>query len=216
MAVWLFDLDGTLVDRLPSLEAFLPKQYKKYSAGKPLAESYTQRFLELERNGHTAKHEVYQTLIDEFRLNASEKELITDFRQNAFKVRKTQPGAQRVLGQLQRQGHRLGVVTNGSAQAQTQKLRASGLDALVEFSLISEELGTRKPEPEIFLAAAQRFDVAASRCIFVGDHPEKDIVGARGVGMRTVWLRHGRPWLTHLEPPTFVVSELQNLLALRV
>ena len=73
MAVWLFDLDGTLVDRLPSLEAFLPEQYKKYGAGKPLAESYTRRFLELERNGHASKHEVYQTLIDEFRLNASEK-----------------------------------------------------------------------------------------------------------------------------------------------
>ena len=214
MVVWLFDLDGTLVDRLPSLEAFLPEQYKKYGAGKPLAESYTRRFLELERNGHAAKHEVYQTLIDEFRLNASEKELITDFRQNAFKICKTQPGAQHVLGQLQRQGYRLGVVTNGSAQAQTQKLRASGLDALVEFSLISETVGVRKPEPDIFLAAARHVGVAPSLCTFVGDHPEKDIVGAQGVGMRTIWLQHGRVWPKNLKPPTFAVSGLEDLLTL--
>ena len=119
-----------------------------------------------------------------------------------------------MLGQLQQQGYRLGVVTNGSAQAQTQKLSASGLDALVEFSLISETVGVRKPEPDIFLTAARHFGVAPSLCTFVGDHPEKDIVGAQGVGMRTIWLQHGRVWPKNLKPPTFTVSGLKDLLAL--
>ena len=98
--IWLFDLDGTLVDRLPSLEAFLPEQYERYGAGKPLAESYTLRFLELEQNGHAAKVEVYKTLVREFRLDASVEELATDFRHNAFKVCTAYPGALEVLRHL--------------------------------------------------------------------------------------------------------------------
>ena len=98
--------------------------------------------------------------------------------------------------------------------AQNQKLKASGLDSLVNFSLISEAVGVRKPEPEIFLEAVRRFGAEPSSCTFVGDHPEKDIVGAQRVGMQTVWLRHGRVWPQHLSPPTFAVSGLEDLLVL--
>ena len=215
-SVYLFDLDGTLIDRLPSLKRFLPEQYARYcNADTVSAESFVARFLELDGAGHTPKHEIYETLVYEFGLNASVPELIADFRQNAFKFCQPQQDTLRVLGQLRQWGVRLGVITNGSTAAQEQKLKASGIAELVAFSLISEAVGIRKPDPEIFLEAARRFDVISSSCTFVGDHPEKDIVGAQSVGMRTVWLRHGRTWFRQLRPPTFAVAGLEELLTLR-
>ena len=212
--VWLFGLDGTLVDRLPSLERFLPEQYQRYGGSQPaLADAFVRRFLGLEQNGHTPKAEVYKTLTREFELNASVAELVTDFRLNAFKTCTAQPGALEMLGHLRLQGA-IGIVTNGSVTTQTQKLEALGLDGLVDFSLISETVRVRKPEPEIFLEAVRRFGAELSACLFVGNHPEKDIVGARAVGMRTGWLRHGRVWPQHLSPPTFAVSGLEDLLIL--
>jgi len=214
-SVYLFDLDGTLIDRLPSLKQFLPEQYACYgSSGAALLESFVAGFLELDRAGHAPKHEVYETLVREFMLNASVPELVADFRRNAFKSCRPQPGALHVLEELRRRGIRLGVVTNGSVAAQEQKLNASGIAPLVTFKLISEAVGLRKTDPEIFLEAARRFNVTPSSCTFVGDHPEKDIVGTQKVGMRTVWLRHGRTWPRQLSPPTEIAG-LEELLTLQ-
>lgn len=215
-SVYLFDLDGTLVDRLPSLKRFLPEQYARYrTTDTLLADIFAARFLALEEGGHRPKGEVYKTLIREFELSASVSELVADFRVNAYRVCETQPGALAVLEQLQLRGVRLGVVTNGSVTAQEQKLKASGLAARVAFSLISEAVGMRKPDPAIFREAARHFGAEPSSCVFIGDHPEKDIVGARRAGMHTVWLRHGRTWPEDLkDPPTFEVSELEELLSL--
>ena len=214
-SIYLFDLDGTLVDRLPSLKSFLPEQYSRYcTPDTTLADSFVERFLELEQSGHTSKYKVYETLVREFGLNASVSELVADFQLNAFKECEAQPGALALLEQLRLRGARLGVITNGSITAQQQKLKTSGIAARIEFSLIAEAAGMRKPDPAIFIAAARHLDAEPSSCMFIGDHPEKDIVGAQGVRMHTVWLRHGRTWPEHLCPPTFEISGLEEILAL--
>ena len=79
-------------------------------------------------------------------------------------------------------------MTNGSASYQMKKVQGSGLDKLVQAIVISGQLGIRKADRRIFMQglAAMRTDPAAS--LFVGDDPDADIVGAKAVGMRTVWL----------------------------
>lgn len=214
--VYLFDLDGTLVDRLPSLKAFLPEQYLRYSTHKvSQTDDYVARFLNLDGGGYASKHEVYKTLVREFGLSVSVSELVDDLRTNAFKACAAQSDALAVLERLRLRGVKLGVVTNGSIAAQEQKLKAAGLTPYLEVCLISEAVGTRKPDPAIFKEAARRFEAEPSACVFIGDHPEKDIVGAQKVGMHTVWLGHGRTWPEQLDsPPTFEISSLEELLAL--
>ncbi len=215
LRVYLFDLDDTLVDRRPSLEAFLPEQYARYRTLDVPAAAFVERFFILDRGGHAPKHDLYKILSDEFELSAPVAELVADFRMNAFKACALQPGALGVLEQLRQRGVRLGVVTNGSVAAQQQKLDASGIAPFLEARVISEAVGLRKPDPAIFLEAASRLGAEPAACVFVGDHPEKDIVGAQGAGMRTVWLRHGRTWPEQLRPqPTFEVSQLEELLTL--
>lgn len=47
-------------------------------------------------------------------------------------------------------------------------------------------MGLRKPDPAIFRRAADELSVIPEACLFVGDDPERDVLGAAAVGMRTV------------------------------
>lgn len=51
--------------------------------------------------------------------------------------------------------------------------------------VISGEVGLRKPDPAIFLLAAERLDVAPDACVFVDDHP-LNLKAAAALGMQTI------------------------------
>ncbi|WUV91168.1 HAD hydrolase-like protein [Streptomyces canus] len=59
--------------------------------------------------------------------------------------------------------------------------------------MISEAAGHRKPEPEIFHAAAAVAGAALDGSWMIGDSAPADIRGALGVGARSVWVSAGRP-----------------------
>jgi putative hydrolase of the HAD superfamily len=93
---------------------------------------------------------------------------------------------------------RIAIVTNGEPDVQRRKIAALNLEPLVDAVVYACEHGSGigKPEPAPFLTAADRLDVPASRCVFVGDDPTRDVAGARGVGMRTIRIARGphRQW----------------------
>jgi putative hydrolase of the HAD superfamily len=102
------------------------------------------------------------------------------------------------LTALRERGLRLGIVTNGETEFQLKNIHALGLPELVDTILISEQERIKKPEPDIFLRAAERLGTTPSRCLFVGDHPVNDIDGAKRVGMRTAWFGHDIRTLSEL------------------
>ena len=64
--------------------------------------------------------------------------------------------------------------------------RQLGLEPYLDFVVTSEEVGSDKPEPPIFLAALQRAGVNASEAVHVGDQYKIDVVGARAVGISPI------------------------------
>ncbi|OLE01096.1 MAG: hypothetical protein AUG80_00510 [Candidatus Rokubacteria bacterium 13_1_20CM_4_68_9] len=52
----------------------------------------------------------------------------------------------------------------------------------------SARVGCTKPDPRIFHRALEGVGVAPGDATFVGDSPTRDMAGARGVGMRHIWL----------------------------
>ncbi|HZJ08463.1 MAG TPA: HAD family hydrolase, partial [Trueperaceae bacterium] len=211
----LFDLDGTLINRLPTLLAYLPKQFLSYAppARHDETVSYVRRFLELDADGYGNKESLYETLTSEFGLQAGVDELLQDFRSNAFDEVFLFPDALDVLTELRRLGYVLGIVSNGSAQSQRKKISVADLARHVEVVLISGVVGLRKPDSAIFHRAAGELSVMPEACLFVGDDPERDILGAAAAGMRTAWLTHGRSWPVALRPePSLALRTLGELL----
>jgi putative hydrolase of the HAD superfamily len=87
--------------------------------------------------------------------------------------------------------YRLGIVTDGHASVQHGKIEALGLRPLVDAIIVTDELGRRhwKPHPLPFLTCCRALHVQPDQAIFVGDHPQRDIGGAHGAGLRAVRLR---------------------------
>jgi putative hydrolase of the HAD superfamily len=66
--------------------------------------------------------------------------------------------------------------------------REAGIGALLSAAVDSADVGCSKPDAAIFRAALDELGKEASETVFVGDSFERDMAGARGVGMRHVLL----------------------------
>ena len=52
---------------------------------------------------------------------------------------------------------------------------------------VSEEVGVKKPNPEIFYYALRKANATAEKSLMIGDEMAVDIDGARAAGMDTVF-----------------------------
>jgi putative hydrolase of the HAD superfamily len=84
------------------------------------------------------------------------------------------------------------ILSNGPTDGQRAKLAMTGLAKVFDHVFISEELGLAKPDPQAFLAVAQRLGVAPAECLMVGDSLEVDVAGALAAGMRALHLDRTR------------------------
>ncbi|MCU0852828.1 MAG: HAD-IA family hydrolase [Thermoplasmata archaeon] len=90
-----------------------------------------------------------------------------------------------VLDLLKRRDLKLGVISNATSLL-TNVFDNLGMSKYFDTVVISDEVGVRKPSPDIFKIALRRADVTASRSLYVGDMLEVDIVGAKKAGMNAV------------------------------
>lgn len=85
--------------------------------------------------------------------------------------------------------YELGLVTNFAYPPGAHRiLDQFAIRPFFRVILISGEVGRKKPSPHIFEIALSRLSVKPENAAFVGDDYEADIVGAKNVGMKTVFL----------------------------
>ena len=102
------------------------------------------------------------------------------------------PGAVALLTALRSRGTRLGLVTNGTAREQRQKIDRFGLAQWFDFIQVEGELGIGKPEDDAYRHALARIGTAGHLTWFVGDNLEWDVRAPQRHGMTGVWVdRHG-------------------------
>jgi putative hydrolase of the HAD superfamily len=208
----IFDLDGTLLDRDASVEQFISVQYDRLSehlSHIPKSD-YTARFIELDCHGHVWKDKVYQSLVSEFAVEGmSWQSLLEDYEmQFQFHCVPFQFLTE-MLNELQKQGYLLGIITNGRSPFQARAIDGLGIRDYFDAILISEVEQVRKPQVEIFQRALDRLGVTALDSVFVGDHPEADIAGAKGAMMKTIWKRNSS-WEEAKEADA-IVNELNEI-----
>jgi putative hydrolase of the HAD superfamily len=108
--------------------------------------------------------------------------------------------------------YRLVLVTNGLSDLQREKIEAVGLGRWISRVAVSGELRSWKPDAGIFRHALELAGVPAREVVMVGDSLERDVAGARALGIRTVWMRR----YAHLQPipdiePDHVAADLPEL-----
>lgn len=96
-----------------------------------------------------------------------------------------------VLQLLSRYPLTLGVISSGLTLKQMEKLiRLKVYPYLSPAAiLISDQVGIGKPNPKLYLRAAERVGVQPGDAMYVGDHPIHDVDAAKAAGFRTIWNR---------------------------
>ena len=186
----LFDLDETLLDRAGSLQDFVTWQARGMLRNSiENVSEFCNRFTELDSNGAVWKDQVYAQLIQEFKINDwSVSELLTSYELCFSGFCKFIPNAETALESLHQKGYKLGLVSNGKSPFQERNFNALGVNHLFSIVVVSEAVGFRKPEPEIFKLACNALDTSPENVIFVGDNPTADIAGANSLGMYSVYI----------------------------
>ena len=96
-----------------------------------------------------------------------------------------EPTARQTFDALRAQGRRLGIISNadGKVQSVLQQLQ---LAHFFECIIDSKLVGVEKPDPAIFELALRALNLPAGNCIYVGDHYDRDVAGARRAGLHPV------------------------------
>ena len=101
----------------------------------------------------------------------------------------------------------LGLVSNGNTQPERV-----GLGGFFSFVLLAQECGFAKPGRRIFDLALAECGCGPEQVVHVGDSLPSDILGAIGMGIRSVWLnRDGATNDTGITPD-HEISDLRELL----
>lgn len=110
----------------------------------------------------------------------------------------------------------LGIVTNGFSHIQRAKLNHFQLDDWVDFSLVSEEEKSHKPDTRIFeIALKKAGNIAPHEAIFVGDNPNTDIKGAINAGIHAVFITTNGATPPKNVPSINRLSDLFSLLSIK-
>src|SRR5690625_2665524 len=211
MKAVLFDLDGALLNRDASVKVFIERQYERLNKWlrHVAKDQYVTRFIELDKRGYVWKDKVYQQLTDELDITGlTWEELLRDYVRNFKDSCVPFPNLIVMLEALKNKGLVLGMITNGKGQLQMDNIRALEIQSYFKTILISEWEGMKKPEPEIFRRALDKLNVLPTECIYVGDHPDKDVKAAHSAGMKSIWKKDDQ-W-KEVEAD-FIVNDLEEI-----
>ena len=209
----VFDLDGTLLDRRRSFERFVRDQWERFANCQTVdREQYVQALIELDCDGYAPRKSLFTGVIARFGIPSGVAEtLLDDYRSGFPSACVLFPDAAQTLSSLRTSGLKLGLITNGSIRMQSRKLQCLSLAPMFDTILISDAEGISKPDPQIFHRALERLNTNPARSVFVGDHPEVDVAGARAAGMQAIWRRD--PNRSPMIEADGVIDELSDLLS---
>ncbi len=187
----LFDLDGTLLDRQTLVRNLIEDQYFRFSAqlSHVTEEDYSELFADLDQRGHTPKPLVYELMRNRLGFGTLPEQLANDYFAQYGRFCVGFPEMTETLATLKECQYKLGLVTNGATALQSSAIHALHLGPVFDSIVISESVGVRKPDAEIFHLSLKSVGVEPAEAVFVGDHPEVDIGGAQRAGMRAIWKR---------------------------
>jgi putative hydrolase of the HAD superfamily len=186
----IFDLDDTLYPE----RDFLASGYR--AVARYIADSYDYSFDQILSTMMTVldawgRQRVFPALLVRFpKVSIPLTELVEVYRLHNPAI-DLFPGYLALLRDLAAR-YRLGVITDGLPAVQERKVRALGLESILEKIIYSWEYGSErgKPHPLSFSLMLESLHADPQSALFIGDNPEKDGRGAHGVGMKYAQIQH--------------------------
>lgn len=198
-----FDLDNTLWDHRRNAKLTLQELFskekveEKYQLG--FDDFYKEYFTinenlwEQIRDGkidkeYLRKHRFYDVFlffgIDDFELSQSFE---SQFLDEILNYNELVEGAFEILEYLSEKHYKLHVLSNGFAEVTYRKTEYSGIKNYFETITSADEIGVRKPNPEIYEYALKKANAQKAESIMIGDDWIADAEGAKAFGIEAVF-----------------------------
>ena len=120
------------------------------------------------------------------------------------------PDACDTLTELKARGYRLGIIANQNPGLE-KRLEDWGLRQYFDVIVSSAEIGYAKPDREIFEKAFEMAGCMAEESVMVGDRLDNDMLPAKEIGMKTVWMKSGLAKYQTSEIADFQIQSLGEL-----
>lgn len=210
-----FDLDNTLIDFMKM------KIASSDAAARAMIKSG------LNMNLKEAKKELFEEYIkdiegnhafqDFLKKNNSYDERILASAINAhtitkLKFLKTYPGVKFTLNELKKRGLKIAIVTDAPRLKAFQRLDAINISNLFDIVIGKEDTNQLKPSIYPFKKALKLLNVEPFEAMHVGDWPEKDILGAKKLGMKTCFARYGYLGKGKVVMADFKINSIKEIL----
>ena len=121
------------------------------------------------------------------------------------------PHAQMTLLELAKRGIRLGVVSDAPRLQVWLRLCGLGLQHVFDAVVTFDDTGERKPAPAPFREVLRRLGANPDESLMIGDWAERDVVGAKSLGMKTVFARYGDTFDTKVSGADYDVDDVFEL-----
>lgn len=216
----LFDLDETLFD-FQQAEAYAFNETMKEmnlicdDAHRALYNSINSAMWKaLERNEIT-KDELKQTRFKKYLIEshqqADDKAVAQSYTHHLSMQGQLIHGAKEVLEQVTKIKPCC-AATNGIAEIQKGRLKASGIEALFMRIFISEEMNCKKPEKAFFDQIFDALHCTNEEVILIGDSLTADMLGGENAKIQTIWYNPAKIENNTKVHPTFVIHDLHEII----
>jgi HAD superfamily hydrolase (TIGR02253 family) len=193
----LFDLDNTLIDFMKMKRISCEQAISAMiDSGLPLkkGEAIKILFSLYEKHGFE-NQKIFQIFLRETMGKIDYKILsagIAAYRKVKAGFLEPYPHVTDTLLKLKIKGYKLGIVTDAPKIQGWIRLAAMNLHHFFDVVVAVEDTGKRKPSLLPFRAGMKKLKLKANEILFIGDSLERDIKGAKEVGMKTALALYGQ------------------------
>jgi putative hydrolase of the HAD superfamily len=215
----IFDLDNTLTDFMKMKEAAIDAAIEgmaEMGLPVPFAEAKRRIYQIYEQEGIE-----YQLVFNRFLLETVGQVRPDLLAAGILRYRRARdsslvlyPHVHLTLLELLRRGFGLAVLTDAPAVQAWQRLYQLSLQHVFKPVITFEDTGERKPSPKGFRKVLESLGLTPDEVLMVGDWPDRDMIGAQAVGIRTVFARYGDTFGTVESGADFEVDDIQELLGI--
>lgn len=212
----VFDLDNTLVDFMlmkrnaveagirAMIDAGLSYSFEEVDA--VISRVYQEQGIEYQR--------VFNQVLTELTGEDDHKILaagIIGYRRAREATLVPYPHVHMTLFTLARMGLKLGVVSDAPKLEAWLRLCSLNLHHIFDAVVTFEDTGERKPSPVPFKRVLGMMGVSPAQSIMIGDWEQRDILGARNIGMYTAFARYGDTFNTGSSSADFELKDIRDL-----
>ncbi len=215
----IFDLDNTLIDFMRMKETAIEAAIlSMIDAGLEMTrdEAHEKIFDVYNREG-IEYQQVFDVFLKDDDGRVDPKILaagIVGYRRARWSAMVLYPHVKFTLTELIRRGLCLAVISDAPALQAWLRLCQLQLHHMFDPVITFDNTGVFKPDPKPFRLALERMKLSSEDVLMIGDWPERDMVGASQVGIRTVFARYGNTFGTTHSGADFDIESIDELLAI--